>query len=262
MDLVRLVITISHPEHVTSSTSSLPSSSSSLTSSSSPWSPGTCSHPTLLPRRCTRQSLSSSILARTMWADNADKDDDINNIDDDDDNIDWGCTDQSILGRTMWADDDDKDGDVDGQYWAAGLFYSENNNESTESSGEIFSHKSQTQVTDSEGNIIIDVGNKDTWKFKKMQSKYFIKKSPPVVSYLFFFPPSLFVVRAIGWRSRKTLKKIHLNSCASSPLSFLFYLFQNSVLSSLSPYTPTFFQLKKHPGVSLFSFLVLRHPSP
>ena len=48
-----------------------------------------------------------------MWADNADKDDDINNIDDDDDNIDWGCTDQSILGRTMWADDDDKDGDVE-----------------------------------------------------------------------------------------------------------------------------------------------------
>ena len=117
-------------------------------------------------------------------------------------------------------------------------------------------------MTDSDGNIIIDVGNKDTWKFKKMQSKYFVKKSPPVVFYLFFFPPSLFVVRAIGWRSRKTLKKIHLNSCASSPLSFFFYLFQNSVLSSLSPYTPTFFQLKKHPGVSLFSFLVLRHPSP
>ena len=48
-----------------------------------------------------------------MWADNADNDDDIYNIDDDDDNIDWGCTDQSILGRTMWADDDDKDGDVE-----------------------------------------------------------------------------------------------------------------------------------------------------
>ena len=49
------------------------------------------------------------------------------------------------------------------------------------------SHKSTSQVTDSDGNIVIDVGNKDTWKFKAMQSKY-LTTFTTAEKYLSFYP--------------------------------------------------------------------------
>ena len=51
---------------------------------------------------------------------------------------------------------------------------------------------SKTQVFDDEGNLVINVTNKDTWKFKKMQSKYFLLWSlliisPSILSFSFMY---------------------------------------------------------------------------